>query len=164
MGGLFAKEMAEGLVDNVTGSRAKAIKAIIDKATKGSGTESPLAKLEARVAEHQEKIVNAVNEALQTAYKASEYDKLEKSEDLKKGLVTSEARLQDEIETLTKNLSALTGKAREDALYNRELKKNTLKELKDAIKDLSQANKNLNDFKEKEKEKEAREAEKNKPK
>jgi hypothetical protein len=160
IGGLFAKEMAEGLVDNVTGSRSKAIKAMIDKAKKSSGKDSPLAKLELKVAEHQRKIIQAVNEALGKAYKESEYDKLAESDDLEEGLATKEAELQDEIETIGVKVKTLTGQARKDELIKQQKTKNRLTVLRNAVKDLEQANKNLNEFKEKAKDKEDREKEK----
>jgi hypothetical protein len=133
---------------------------MIDKAKKSSGKDSPLAKLELKVAEHQRKIIQAVNEALGKAYKESEYDKLAESDDLEEGLATKEAELQDEIETIGVKVKTLTGQARKDELIKQQKTKNRLTVLRNAVKDLEQANKNLNEFKEKAKDKEDREKEK----
>lgn len=162
MAPLLAKELAEGLVDGATGARAKAMKAILDKAKKASGKDSPLAKLEAKISEHQQKIIKAVNKALGKDYKDHEYDKLSDSDDLEEGLTRREADLQDEIDTLGGQINNLTGQAKKDALYRQQKSKNMLNSLRNAIKDLEQANKNLNDFKDKQKEKDDREAEKKK--
>lgn len=165
LGGMFGGQLTKEIIDNATGARSKALKAMIDKATKGSGLSSALGKLEAKVTKQEKEIIDAVSKAMGgKTYK--DYEDLEKSGDLDEGLTKREAELDDEIEELTKKIKDPKTSAadRKDALYQRQLKKNLITKLKNALKDLEQANKNLNDYKDKQKEKEEKEAEKKKDK
>ena len=164
LGGMFGGQLTKEIIDNATGARSKALKAMIDKATKGSGLSSALGKLEAKVTKYEEQIISVVSEAMGKSYK--DYTELEESGDLDRGLAKKEAELDDEIEELTKKIKDPKTSAadRKEALYQRQLKKNLITKLKNALKDLEQANKNLNDYKDKQKEKEEKEAEKKKDK
>lgn len=168
MSGLVGGAVFGGLSDSVTGARAKAIKAMIDKANKTSGKGNPLANLEKKVNDLKNKILESVNDALKNAGKDEykTYDDLENSGDLEDGLAMQEAKLAEEIDALDKSIKSgnLSDDDRKKAYVDKQKKANMLSKLKNAIKDLEQANKNLSDLKEKQKEKEDKEAEKNKPK
>lgn len=164
LGGMFGNQLTKEIVDNATGARSKALKAMIDKATKASGADSALGKLEKKVEKHQEEILAAVSKALGKSYK--DYEELEKSVDLDDGLTTREAELEEEIQDCDEKIRSLAkgSPERKEEMLKKQKAKNLLNKLRNSIKDLEQATKNLNEYKDKQKEKEEREAEKKKDK
>ncbi len=159
LGGVFAKQLTDDFIDSATGSRARAIKAIIKKATAAPGTGNTLVDLEARLQKHKDEALEAINTALNTKY--TSYDDV-LPKDAEEGVLRRIASLEEEVDKWDEVKKNTTGKAREDAIYEKAKAKKSLESLRKMDDKLAQAQKNLDEKKDREKDKEDRE--KNKPK
>ncbi len=161
LGGVFAKELADDLIDNATGSRSRAIKAIIKKATAAPGTGNTLVDLEARLQKHKDSAVDAINESLKTAYDS--YDKILPAES-KRGILKRIAMLDEDIENFTEEIKTLTGDKKIEARYNKAKAEDERTNLRNIEEKLARAQKDLDEKKDRENDKEERKKESNKPK
>lgn len=159
LGGVFAKQLTDDFIDSATGSRARAIKAIIKKATAAPGTGNTLVDLEARLQKHKDEALEAINTALNTKY--TSYDDV-LPKDAEEGVLRRIASLEEEVDKWDEVKKNTTGKEREDAIYEKAKAKKSLESLRKMDDKLAQAQKNLDEKKDREKDKEDRE--KNKPK
>lgn len=158
LGGIFANELTTDLIDKATGSRSRAIKAIIKKAKATPGTGNTLVDLEDKLQKHKDEALKAVNEALGKSYASYEDIPLT---DVEEGVLRKIATLEEEVERfdhLAK--SAATPKEKADARYMKAKAKRDLDNLKKLDERMAQAQKNLDEYKDRQKDKEEREKEK----
>ncbi len=154
LGGIFGKQMADDLVDQATGSRARAIKAIIKKAQSKVGTGNALVDLEERLNRYKDDALAAINEVSKIKYATYEAVPQDDAEDL---VLLKIARLEEEVDSNKIKLKTAEGKERETLRVSTAKAEKSLKKLKNIDELIAQATKNLDEHKERQKDKEERE-------
>lgn len=156
LGGVFAKELTDDIVDRATGSRAKAIKAILKKAKTKPGTGNALVDMEERIQRHKDTALKAINEALGKNY--GSYDEIKSEAEISEGILTRTAHLEEQKDKIVQELKTASGADRTKLFTDRAKVDRELNNLRDIEDKISRARKDIDDYKEKQKDKDDKKA------
>ena len=155
MGAAFASELANDVVDVATGTNKRAKKAIVKKATMAPGTGNTLADLEAQLQKHKDEALEAINKSLNKNHDT--YEDAVKAGDNEDGILRRIAELEVESKTHEEDAkNATTPDIKLDKLTAKAKADKKLASLRKIDQSMAQAQKNLDEKKDRESDKEER--------